>query len=229
VRPEIANPRYRWGSVTPASVGVLVTLCGQPASQPEAIVDFPEHRGWRCLQSELTVVPAACHAGYSCVDCWTAPIRGCRYACRVCPDFNLCEACYLGGQSGHQPGHEFHVIASPDASPVRAGSCATQRDATAASDVGGAAAATAAAAGADPVAGRRRRLRSNRKRRSHWGYCVKQVTVSSRGDLVRRMLGDSRAAGGGGCWRSAAKTSGARHWIRLEMNEEIVIDRLSIK
>uniref|UniRef100_A0A1I8FJK4 CUB domain-containing protein n=1 Tax=Macrostomum lignano TaxID=282301 RepID=A0A1I8FJK4_9PLAT len=230
VRPEIANPRYRWGSVTQPALASWSPCAASPQAQPEAIVDFPEHHGWRCPTVGADRRPGRLSRRLLLRRLLDGADSRLSLRLPSLPGFQTCgEACYLGGQSGHQPGHEFHVIASPDASPVRAGSCATQRDATAASDVGGAAAATAAAAGADPVAGRRRRLRSNRKRRSHWGYCVKQVTVSSRGDLVRRMLGDSRAAGGGGCWRSAAKTSGARHWIRLEMNEEIVIDRLSIK
>ncbi len=53
----------------------------------------------------------AIHFGYMCDGCRKNPIRGNRYKCKVCPDFDFCESCYKEQKEKH--GHEFTLIERP--------------------------------------------------------------------------------------------------------------------
>ena len=53
----------------------------------------------------------AIHFGYLCDGCRKNPIRGNRYKCKVCPDFDFCESCYKEQKEKH--GHEFILIERP--------------------------------------------------------------------------------------------------------------------
>lgn len=41
------------------------------------------------------------HENVSCRGCSMSPLRGARFKCRVCPDYDLCGACFAGVLSGH--------------------------------------------------------------------------------------------------------------------------------
>ena len=51
------------------------------------------------------------HENVSCDTCGLRPIRGARWKCRVCADYNVCDDCHsrfhATGQS-HISGHEFN-------------------------------------------------------------------------------------------------------------------------
>ena len=51
------------------------------------------------------------HFHVKCDGCKMDPIRGNRYKCKVCPDFDFCEKCYQSKKEEH--GHEFKVIEKP--------------------------------------------------------------------------------------------------------------------
>ena len=53
----------------------------------------------------------AIHFNYSCDGCKMNPIRGNRYKCKGCPDFDFCESCYQKNKESH--GHEFTKIEKP--------------------------------------------------------------------------------------------------------------------
>ena len=53
----------------------------------------------------------AIHFHYSCDGCKMKPIRGNRYKCKGCPDFDFCENCYQTKKESH--GHEFIKIEKP--------------------------------------------------------------------------------------------------------------------
>jgi hypothetical protein len=51
------------------------------------------------------------HRGVACNSCGTSPIRGVRYRCSNCPDFDLCEQCE--SIQGHPKTHLFYKIRIP--------------------------------------------------------------------------------------------------------------------
>ena len=51
------------------------------------------------------------HFHVSCDGCKVKPIRGNRYKCKECPDFDFCEKCYEKEKEKH--GHEFKKIEKP--------------------------------------------------------------------------------------------------------------------
>ena len=51
------------------------------------------------------------HFHVLCDGCKMNPLRGNRYKCKTCKDFDFCEECYLKNKESH--GHEFYKIAHP--------------------------------------------------------------------------------------------------------------------
>jgi hypothetical protein len=51
------------------------------------------------------------HFGVTCDGCNQSPLRGMRYKCKDCPDFDFCQECKTN--KAHDPSHTFEVIASP--------------------------------------------------------------------------------------------------------------------
>ncbi|KAL0216548.1 hypothetical protein P9112_008732 [Eukaryota sp. TZLM1-RC] len=52
VKPDISNPRFRWGNVTHSSIGIVTRV-----EEAKCKVDFENHRNWAALCAELEVVP----------------------------------------------------------------------------------------------------------------------------------------------------------------------------
>ena len=51
------------------------------------------------------------HYNVTCDGCKVTPIRGNRYKCKTCKDFDFCEECYQKKKESH--GHDFRVIERP--------------------------------------------------------------------------------------------------------------------
>ena len=58
-------PRYKWGSVSHASVGTVVHFS---ANGKDVTVDFPQQPHWTGLLSEMEPVPPP-HSGVLCSSC----------------------------------------------------------------------------------------------------------------------------------------------------------------
>ncbi|KAF4099525.1 uncharacterized protein ftr97 isoform X8 [Onychostoma macrolepis] len=54
VKPSVVTPTHKWGAVTHKSIGVV-----QKIQDESLIVDFPEHKKWTGLVSEMELVPSA--------------------------------------------------------------------------------------------------------------------------------------------------------------------------
>ncbi|XP_049689999.1 E3 ubiquitin-protein ligase HERC2 isoform X4 [Accipiter gentilis] len=115
VKSSVATPKYKWGSVTHRSVGVVKAFS---ANGKDVIVDFPQQSHWTGLLSEMELVPSI-HPGVTCDGCQMFPINGPRFKCRNCDDFDFCETCFKTRK--HNTRHTFGRINEPGQSPVFCG------------------------------------------------------------------------------------------------------------
>ena len=53
------------------------------------------------------------HFHVQCDGCKMNPLRGNRYKCKGCPDFDFCESCYQKNNESHAHSHEFKLIEKP--------------------------------------------------------------------------------------------------------------------
>nr|XP_014343905.1 PREDICTED: E3 ubiquitin-protein ligase HERC2 [Latimeria chalumnae] len=115
VKASVTTPKYKWGSVTHRSVGVVKAFS---ANGKDVIVDFPQQSHWTGLLSEMELVPSI-HPGVTCDGCQMFPINGPRFKCRNCDDFDFCENCFKTRK--HNARHNFGRINEPGQSPVFCG------------------------------------------------------------------------------------------------------------
>ncbi|CAG01384.1 unnamed protein product, partial [Tetraodon nigroviridis] len=115
VKPAVTTPKYKWGSVTHRSVGVVKAFS---ANGKDVIVDFPQQSHWTGLLSEMELVPSI-HPGVRCDGCQMFPINGARFKCRNCDDFDFCENCFKTRK--HNPRHSFGRINEPGQSSAFCG------------------------------------------------------------------------------------------------------------
>uniref|UniRef100_A0A8B9QQL8 E3 ubiquitin-protein ligase HERC2 n=1 Tax=Anas platyrhynchos TaxID=8839 RepID=A0A8B9QQL8_ANAPL len=115
VKTSVTTPKYKWGSVTHRSVGVVKAFS---ANGKDVIVDFPQQSHWTGLLSEMELVPSI-HPGVTCDGCQMFPINGPRFKCRNCDDFDFCETCFKTRK--HNTRHTFGRINEPGQSPVFCG------------------------------------------------------------------------------------------------------------
>ncbi|XP_036437812.1 E3 ubiquitin-protein ligase KEG-like isoform X2 [Colossoma macropomum] len=54
VKASVSTPKYKWGSVSHKSVGVVTEVDGESLT-----VDFPEHKSWNGIVSEMELAPSA--------------------------------------------------------------------------------------------------------------------------------------------------------------------------
>uniref|UniRef100_A0A3B3YFA5 HECT-type E3 ubiquitin transferase n=1 Tax=Poecilia mexicana TaxID=48701 RepID=A0A3B3YFA5_9TELE len=106
VKPTVTTPKYKWGSVTHRSVGVVKAFS---ANGKDVIVDFPQQSHWTGLLSEMELVPSV-HPGV-CDGCQMFPINGPRFKCKNCDDFDFCESCFKTRK--HNTRHSFGRINEP--------------------------------------------------------------------------------------------------------------------
>ncbi|KAK7864133.1 hypothetical protein R5R35_007650 [Gryllus longicercus] len=114
VKPSVRNPKYKWGSVTHGSVGVVT---GISSNGRDLTVDFPQQNSWTGVVAEMEVVPC-CHVGITCDGCHATPVTGPRFKCKTCDDFNYCEHCFYTKRLHRHP---FNRLAEPGSAAVYAG------------------------------------------------------------------------------------------------------------
>ncbi|XP_048855280.1 LOW QUALITY PROTEIN: E3 ubiquitin-protein ligase HERC2 [Brienomyrus brachyistius] len=120
VKLSVTTPKYKWGSVTHRSVGVVKAFS---ANGKDVIVDFPQQSHWTGLLSEMELVPSI-HPGVRCDGCQMFPINGPRFKCRNCDDFDFCESCFKTRK--HNSRHSFGRINEPGQSPTFCGRAGKQ-------------------------------------------------------------------------------------------------------
>jgi len=106
----------------------------RPLGDGETVVDEPWHDEWSSwgneppsqrngqnivqllfrVSEDATRRNAYVHRGCQCNSCGTVPIRGIRYRCSNCADFDLCEACEARGL--HIKTHIFYKVRVPTSS-----------------------------------------------------------------------------------------------------------------
>lgn len=165
----------------------------------DVTVSFPQQSQWTGLISEMELVS---HDNIVCNGCLRSPIQGQLFQCRKCIDFNLCASCFKSKKS-HK--HDFNRLTFPgDTTATFAGSPSKTR---------------AKDCGFDMISF------DNSSYITDWRRCVKHLSVSSRENQAHQMIegrGDK-----GGFWQSCG-TQG-KHWIRLEMHEDVIVNRLVMR
>ncbi|UYV60264.1 HERC2 [Cordylochernes scorpioides] len=198
VKPSVIMPKFKWGSVTHSSVGIVTTIS---LNGLDMTVDFPEQSNWAGHVTEMEKVP---------------PIH---LRIRVCQDFDLCERCFKY-RNKHK--HPFNKIAKP-------GEMELARIRTT---------LTMSETGSTPVKASRHSSSSRRRcgnRKHHgdpdslasgpvglledWAACVQSLSVSSRENWAHRLTHESDVF-----WQSCG--SQGKHWIRLEIQPNVLIQRL---
>ncbi|KAF5273445.1 hypothetical protein FQA39_LY07462 [Lamprigera yunnana] len=156
VKPTIATPRYKWGYVTHDSVGIITVIS---ANGHDVTVDFPKQLNWTGLISEMEIVPSS-HDGVTCNGCALTPIKGVRFKCKVCENYDYCESCFYT-KKNHR--HSFNRIIEPGSPPIFAGK---------------------------PGRYFRQNCMDSECLITDWSRCVRNVTVSSREHTARFDLPD---------------------------------------
>ncbi|XP_059173149.1 E3 ubiquitin-protein ligase MIB2-like [Physella acuta] len=121
----VRGPDWSWqnqdGGV--GHVGTVVKVNGGGSGKPEQTVDVVWDNGQKNMyrigindKFDLLVFDNAPsgvrHAHITCDECKTEGVRGIRWKCSVCTDFDLCTVCYLNDK--HSKDHRFIRIARPD-------------------------------------------------------------------------------------------------------------------
>ncbi|KAL2111676.1 hypothetical protein VUR80DRAFT_9608 [Thermomyces stellatus] len=125
-RRSRSTPAARSSSPAPSTPSTDEGAAGQVAQEIETVVDGmddwynepqPQRTGHNIVNllfrvSEDNSRRNACiHRGCQCNACSMAPIRGIRYRCATCADFDLCESCESQGL--HYKTHIFYKIKVP--------------------------------------------------------------------------------------------------------------------
>lgn len=232
VKAQVGTPKYKWGSVTHRSVGVVIGI----ESNGDITVNFPEQNRWTGLLAEMERVEpsesnvaanppspllgsfdsatvaatlqdlgeislAVAHPLVLCDGCDLMPIRGPRFSCRVCEEFNLCQQCFNSTSTGHR--HPFNRIGHPGGAAIYAGRPGRK--------------VQPAPTIKDFVCN----TRSNAGLITDWECCVKSLWVSSRENWAHRLLDRTSSY-----WQSCGMQG--KHWIRMELHPDIVVHSLKV-
>ncbi|XP_017782464.1 PREDICTED: E3 ubiquitin-protein ligase HERC2 isoform X2 [Nicrophorus vespilloides] len=114
VKSTVSTPRYKWGYVTHDSVGIVVAIS---SNGHDVTVDFSKQQNWTGLLSEMELVPCS-HEGVTCNGCGVSPIKGARYKCKTCENYDYCENCFFT-KKNHR--HSFNRIVDTGAPEVYVG------------------------------------------------------------------------------------------------------------
>ena len=107
VRPHVTTPKYKWGSVTHRSVGLVSSI--SPNGR-DLTVDFPTQCNWTGLLAELELVPSF-HLSVTCDGCGQNPLSGPRFKCKTCDNFDFCENCfYSKSHFKHKYYHVYYFV-----------------------------------------------------------------------------------------------------------------------
>ena len=124
-------------------------------------------------------------------------ITGSRFKCKQCNDFDFCQRCFYTKRS-HK--HAFNRIAEPSSAAVFAGRPGRRRHRSSGLE---SSIMTSSIMTNGPII-------------EDWGLCVKSMGVSSRESWAYRLTDGTQSY-----WQSCG-TQG-KHWIRLEMNPDVMV------
>lgn len=209
VKGTITTPQYKWGSVNHNSIGVVTSI--SPNGR-DVTVDFPMQGNWAGLLSEMELIPSY-HPGVTCDGCGSGTITGSRFKCKVCNNFDFCERCFYSKRT-HK--HTFNRIAEPSSAAVFAGRPGRRRTRSSGLESTTTSMMMMTSSFTSGVGG------NNGAIIDEWSQCVKSMGVSSRESWAYRLTDGTSSY-----WQSCG-TQG-KHWIRLEMNPDVLIHFLRIQ
>lgn len=201
VQPTLSQLRYKWGTASHSSAGTVTSersALSVSRNGNDGIVDFPQQSNWMGVASEMERGPTV-HENVTCDGCDATPLVGLRFKCRFCRNYDLCERCFKTNQI-HK--HPFNRIVRPGALLTYGGYPGERARKRRSGDLDGTLSGSVGA----PLM-------------EEGAHCVKNLTVSSNESSAHRLIDGTRSA-----WQSCGMRG--KHWIRLEMHEGVVIQRL---
>ena len=111
-QPPLHSPGASSSSTSPMQRPTITRAYSEP--NPNAPVDLVADR--TALVSPSSVI----HRGVTCDNCAMSPLRGPRWKCRQCPDFDLCQRCHLLNPAlpPHLDTHTYHLFTQPRPDPL---------------------------------------------------------------------------------------------------------------
>jgi hypothetical protein len=86
---------------------------GQQSIDPQQIANLAQQFLPQFLNAQQQQQGPAVHQHVVCDGCDERGIRGTRYKCNQCPDYDLCAQCHNGRNEIHDPSHSFTAIENP--------------------------------------------------------------------------------------------------------------------
>ncbi|KAF5350222.1 hypothetical protein D9758_007783 [Tetrapyrgos nigripes] len=94
-------------------------LCKACCDNPPSDIQHPRNHPLKRI--EFPEPPGESHGGITCDGCAQSPLRGDRYHCKSCFDYDLCRYCMVHPPANHPSDHRFICMPSPALNTIHCG------------------------------------------------------------------------------------------------------------
>lgn len=201
-----------------ADFGIVTTICGD-----QATVKFADNMKVTGPLKDL-VLDVSTHPGVVCDGCFSSPIVGPRFKCKLCYSFDYCQQCFSEKKCHPHPFLRINEAGVPSifaGKPGRAG-----KELTMAGGIGGTGGTgeggASAGGGSTPKVGIPQAPLVVSGILKEWSKCVKQINVSSLESWAYRLIDGIPST----FWQSCGNQG--KHWVMLEMQPNVLVQHLKM-